>query len=321
MIASVPVWFDALHVGEVTVSEDGALAFSYSEKWLATEGAFPLSLTLPLDEARYPSEVISPWLANLLPEEEQLHVLTRSLGLDRADTLAVLKEIGGDTAGALSFGAPSQRAAWTYTPLTDFYQIKDPELALERHFEDLQHRPFLVGEEGVRLSLAGGQKKSALAVLDANGASVLRLPGDGDVLAIPRNGAPSTVILKPDNPILPGIVENETYCLRLAEAIGLASAKVTLLTAGKRKAICVLLSPVNATAASLHMVPSRCGMKPAGPGRVPVPRRLRNPRRDRPGAGRAWTIRPGSAPAARPSGAAGRRRRRSASLCACGPSR
>ena len=240
MIASVPVWFDALHVGEVTVSEDGALAFSYSEKWLATEGAFPLSLTLPLDEARYPSEVISPWLANLLPEEEQLHVLTRSLGLDRADTLAVLKEIGGDTAGALSFGAPSQRAAWTYTPLTDFYQIKDPELALERHFEDLQHRPFLVGEEGVRLSLAGGQKKSALAVLDANGASVLRLPGDGDVLAIPRNGAPSTVILKPDNPILPGIVENETYCLRLAEAIGLASAKVTLLTAGKRKAICVL---------------------------------------------------------------------------------
>lgn len=184
--------------------------------------------------------MISPWLANLLPEEEQLSILTRSLGFDRADTLAVLNEIGGDTAGALSFGVPSERAAWTYTPLTEFYGINDPEAALERHFEDLQQRPFLVGEEGVRLSLAGGQKKSALAVLDANGIPVLRLPQDGDVLAVPRHGAPSTVIVKPDNPILPGIVENETYCLSLAQAIGIAAAQVTVLRAGARNAICVL---------------------------------------------------------------------------------
>ena len=208
MTASVSVWFDALQVGDVTVGKDGALGFAYTGKWLATEGAFPLSLTLPLADTIYPSEVISPWLANLLPEEEQLAILTRSLGLDRADTLAVLGEIGGDTAGALSFGSPSERTQWAYTPLTEFYEIEDPEAALERHFEDLAERPFLAGEEGVRLSLAGGQKKSALAVLDAEGAPVLRLPQEGDALAIPRHGAPSTVILKPDNPHLPGIVEN-----------------------------------------------------------------------------------------------------------------
>ena len=240
MSESVPVWFDALHVGDVSVGEDGALGYTYTEAWLATKGAFPLSLTLPLKTTIYPPEVISPWLANLLPEEEQLSILTRSLGLDRADSLAVLKEIGGDTAGALSFGVPSKRAAWTYTPITEFYQIDNPEAALERHFEDLQQRPFLVGEEGVRTSLAGGQKKSALAVLDANGVPVLRLPHQGDILAIPRHGAPSTVILKPDNPILPGIVENETYCLRLARAIGIASAETTILSAGGRSAICVL---------------------------------------------------------------------------------
>ncbi|WP_299950240.1 HipA domain-containing protein [Hyphomonas sp. BRH_c22] len=116
----------------------------------------------------------------------------------------------------------------------------DPEVALERHFEDLQQRPFLVGEEGVRLSLAGGQKKSALAVLDANGVPVLRLPQDGDVLAVPRHGAPSTVIVKPDNPILPGIVGNESYCLSLAQAIGIAAAQVTVLPAGTRNIIYVL---------------------------------------------------------------------------------
>ena len=240
MNAAVPVWFDTLHVGDVTVAGDGALGFAYTDKWLATDGAFPLSLTLPLKDKTYPSEVISPWLANLLPEEEQLSLLTLSLGLDRSDTLAVLGEIGGDTAGALSFGVPSKRADWTYTPLTDFYETDDPELALDRHFEDLAQRPFLVGEEGVRLSLAGGQKKTALAVLGPDGDPVLRLPQQGDVLAVPRHGAPSTIILKPDNPVLPGIVENETYCLRLAQAIGIVSTETTILPAGPRKTICVL---------------------------------------------------------------------------------
>jgi serine/threonine-protein kinase HipA len=239
-VTSVTVWFDGFQVGEVSVAKSGALSFSYCEAWLVTEGALPLSLTLPLTLEAYPSEVISPWLANLLPEEGQLSILTRSLGLDRSDTLAVLGAVGGDTAGALSFGVPSNRSEWTYTPLTDFYGLVDPEAALERHFQDLQHRPFLVGEEGVRLSLAGGQKKSALAVLDAGGVPVLRLPGQGDVLAIPRNGAPSTIIVKPDNSILPGIVENETYCLRLAQAIGLDTVEATILAAGRRRAICVL---------------------------------------------------------------------------------
>ena len=105
-------------------------------------------------------------LANLLPEEEQLAVLTRSLGLDRNDTLAVLSAIGGDTAGALSFGVASNRPDWRYTRLTDMYGVEDPSAALARHIDDLGRRPFLVGEEGVRQSLAGGQKKSALAVLD-----------------------------------------------------------------------------------------------------------------------------------------------------------
>ncbi len=240
MTAAVSVWFDALHVGDVLVADDGALSFSYAEAWLATNGAFPLSVTLPLAPIRYSSQLVSPWLANLLPEEEQLNILTHALGLNRADTLAILSEIGGDTAGALSFGVPSERAAWRYTPLTEFYGINDPEIALARHFDDLARRPFLAGEEGVRLSLAGGQKKSALAVLDANGNPVLRLPEAGDVLAIPRHGAPSTIILKPDNSILPGIVENETYCLQLAGAIGIASAEATILPANDRKSICVL---------------------------------------------------------------------------------
>jgi serine/threonine-protein kinase HipA len=238
--ASVPIWFDDLAVGQVDVATDGSLSLRYADRWLQTAGAFPLSVTMPLRAEPYPSDVISPWLANLLPEEEQLQMLTRSLGLDQADVLAVLAEIGGDTAGALSFGASTDRALWAYRPLTSFYDTADPRLALERHFEDLGRRPFLVGEEGVRQSLAGGQKKSALAVLGPDGAPVLRLPQEGDVLAIPLNGAPSTLIVKPDNPNLPGITENEVWCLRMAQAIGIEAAQATILQSSKRTAIGVL---------------------------------------------------------------------------------
>jgi serine/threonine-protein kinase HipA len=235
--ASVPIWFDDLAVGQVDVAADGSLSLRYADRWLQTAGAFPLSVTMPLRADPYPSDVISPWLANLLPEEEQLQVLTRSLGLDQADVLAVLAEIGGDTAGALSFGAVTDRALWAYRPLTSFYDTADQRLALERHFEDLGRRPFLAGEEGVRQSLAGGQKKSALAVLGPDGAPVLRLPQEGDVLAIPLDGAPSTLIVKPDNPNLPGITENEVWCLRMAQAIGIEAAQATILQSSKRSAI------------------------------------------------------------------------------------
>lgn len=240
MTSVVPIWFDALQVGQIEIASDGALALQYAERWVRTTGAFPLSVTMPLRTEPYPSEVISPWLANLLPEEEQLQGLSRALGLDQADVLAVLREIGGDTAGALSFGQPPDRGTWSYTPLTQFYGTDDPQEALERHFADLGRRPFLVGEEGVRQSLAGGQKKSALAVLGPDGAPVLHLPNPGDVLAIPLNGAPSTLIVKPDNPNLPGITENEVWCLRVAQAIGIGSAQATVLQASQRTAIGVL---------------------------------------------------------------------------------
>ncbi|WP_083191441.1 HipA N-terminal domain-containing protein [Salipiger sp. CCB-MM3] len=157
-MSEVEVYFGRLLVGRIGVAPEGDLSFSYEPAWRATEGTFPISLSMPIKTASYPSNIISPWLANLLPEEEQLDMLTRSLGRSRADILGLLSDIGGDTAGALSFGEPSDPTAWQYSPLTEFYGTKDAAEALEKHIADLDHRPFLAGEEGVRLSLAGGQK-------------------------------------------------------------------------------------------------------------------------------------------------------------------
>lgn len=236
----VPVYYEELRVGVISVGEGGALRFAYDPRWRATRGAFPLSVTMPLTQESWPDAVVAPWIANLLPEERQLTALARSLGLSAGDSLTLLREIGGDTAGALSFDVPSVPAGWAYRPLTAFYGVADEAEALDRHFRDLRRRPFLAGEEGVRLSLAGGQEKTALAVLDPGGRPRPGAPRPGDRLAIPLNGAPSTVIVKPDNPDLLGIVENEAYCLTLAQGIGLRAAEVFVVQGRERLALGVV---------------------------------------------------------------------------------
>ena len=233
------IFYEQFVVGTVDVHGDGQLSFAYDPRWLATKGNFPLSVTMPLTNDVCPDAIITPWLANLLPEEQQLLTLSRALGLSSTDALAILKVIGGDTAGAISIGEPSSRTAWSYQPLTKQYATDSPEDALAAHFDDLGMRPFMVGEDGVRLSLAGGQKKTALAVIGADGLPKLGLPSDGDRLAVPKSGAPSTLIIKPDNPTLPGIVENELYCLTLAGLIGLPVVEAGIVIAGKRIALVV----------------------------------------------------------------------------------
>ena len=72
------------------------------------------------------------------------------------------------------------------------------------------------------MSLAGVQSKIAVAVDD-----------DGRIF-IPMNGSPSTHILKPDSPRLPGGVQNEAFCLTLAKRMRIPTPKVTTGRAGKR---------------------------------------------------------------------------------------
>lgn len=235
----IPVYYDQFTVGQISVGPDGTVGFRYEPRWLATTGAFPLSVTMPLQSGTFPDPVIAPWLANLLPEEQQLLAVSRTLGLSATDSLAILRKIGGDTAGAISIGAPSVRADWSYRTLTDWYNAPDPSRALSLHFDELGLRPFMAGADGIRLSLAGGQKKSALAVLDRDGRPKLGPVGPEDTLAVPTHGAPSTIIIKPDNPMLPGIVENECYCMTLAGLIGIPVATAQIIMFENRTALAV----------------------------------------------------------------------------------
>ena len=203
-----------------TISADGkATRLAYDAAWLTSPDRFPVSLTMPIRPDPYDSEQVLPWLMNLLPEGEPLRAMTRALGAAPEDALGLIAQTGNDLAGALSIAPQAPRGEPGYRPVPDID-------ALERIINDLPARPFLVGEEGVSMSLAGAQDKLPVALIDGQ-------------VAVPVNGAPSTHILKPDNPRLPGSVQNEALCMILARRIGLDVASVTTGVAGKRSYLLV----------------------------------------------------------------------------------
>lgn len=213
-MASLPVYFEQRLVGAIHVDRGGP-SFTYASSWIGLKGAFPISLTMPLKMERFGPDIFLPWAANLLPESEQLRTVGQLLGMARSDVIGLLSAIGGDTAGALSFGQAGRASSVQWRP------VGKPE-ELEKMIENLPNKPFLVGEEGVSMSLAGVQSKIAVAVDD-----------DGRIF-IPMNGSPSTHILKPDSPRLPGGVQNEAFCLTLAKRMKIPTPKVTTGKAGKR---------------------------------------------------------------------------------------
>src|SRR5262249_28719841 len=99
--------------------------------------------------------------------------------------------------------------------------VRDGE-ELETIINELPHKPFLVGDEGISLSLAGAQMKLPVAF------------DDTDRVCIPMNDSPSTHILKPDSPHLAGSVQNEAFCLTLARRLNIPPPAVTTGVAGKR---------------------------------------------------------------------------------------
>jgi len=234
------VGYGTVTVGRITFSGHRRPSFEYDRDWIRSTESFPISVRMPLKEGVFDTEIIAPWIANLLPEEARLIELARGMGLSAADYLTLIERTGMDTAGALSFGEFSAPERFEYIPIVDFHKKRDVESALEVHFREIGVAPSLNGRAGFRQSLAGGHIKSGLAVLDENGNPVPGLPEEGDILAVPVGGAPSTIIMKPNHHQLEGLIENEAFCLNLASRCGIRSADSTVIGFGDRNAICSL---------------------------------------------------------------------------------
>lgn len=205
------LWFEQSSVAEIArVGHDFArLRLTYDPTWIAQQDAFPISVRFPLRAAAYDGEEVYFWLLNLLPEGEGLGLIGQVLSVSDLDVLGIIDQMGEDLPGALVARRPDRSPA---SPEPRLHVWDDAGLA--RDIRRLPQRPLLVGEDGVHMSLAGQQSKLPVVRLD-----------DGR-LALPLDGYPSTHILKPASKTVHGSVENETFCMRLAAACGLAVAEV-----------------------------------------------------------------------------------------------
>lgn len=213
-MTALTVYFETRVVGRIVVGPDGP-TFTYDPAWLTTRGAFPISLRIPLGPTPVRPEVFLTWAMNLLPEGSQLKALGAMLGAAPEDVIAILGEIGRDTAGALSIGRPGTASPKAWRPVAGAAD-------LERIITELPRKPFLAGDDGVSMSLAGVQSKLGVAV------------DDQGRICIPVDGAPSTHILKPDSGVLYGGVQNEAFCLTLARRCGARTPGLTSGRAGAR---------------------------------------------------------------------------------------
>lgn len=197
-------------VGQLVIDEHGQMLFGYAESWLGNPSGMPLSNSLPLQDGRFKRNACRGFFAGILPEESKRELVARNLGISKTNDFAMLEQIGGECAGAVTFvpaGEPYPERDYRYRELTD------RELA---HIQELLPRqPLLAGEEGVRISLAGAQDKIAVHVAD-------------NKISLPLGGAPSTHILKPAIKRFEGLVFNEAFCLQLAAVVGLPVAKAEI---------------------------------------------------------------------------------------------
>lgn len=208
MPKSLDVYLQSDLVGHLSQDTDGQMRFQYVESWLDGSGAAPLSQSLPLRKERFSQKECRGYFGGILPEASNREIVARNLGISARNDFAMLKEIGGECAGAVTFVPTGDRLPENPN---SHRTLSSSELAAV--LRELRKRPLLAGQEGIRQSLAGAQDKVAVCL-------------SGDDISLPLDGAPSTHVLKPAVERFEGVVQNELLCMRFAAAIGLPTAKV-----------------------------------------------------------------------------------------------
>jgi serine/threonine-protein kinase HipA len=213
-------------VAGTLVREDGQLGFAYRPAYLAAPGALPFSVRLPLRDGPFDARTTRHFFANLLPEGRLLDQKARRLDLEPDDVFGLLRHFGAETAGALSVlpvDSPPVKRPGRFPD--DYRPISDEEL--RAIVADLEGGRTVSIEGAADPSLAGVQMKVTLVV------------AADESLHAPVGTAPTTHILKVADPAMPGLVENEHFCMRLAGRVGLEAAETEVRPVGASRVLLV----------------------------------------------------------------------------------
>ncbi len=197
------------HTGTLKQTPNGKMTFRYDPP-----NAQSISIGMPIQEEAYKEIQCEAFFGGLLPESDAVRkAIAKRYSISYSNSFALLKAIGYDCAGAISFHKIEEPIIPKRNFLLDGKVISEKDLG--ERIKSLPQKPLFSDFKGLRLSLAGAHDKAAVCIID-------------NQVALPENGCPTTHILKPPIQGFDGIVENEYFCLRIAKKIGLPVPNVEI---------------------------------------------------------------------------------------------
>jgi serine/threonine-protein kinase HipA len=205
------VLLDGREVGNVRQIR-GRLSFAYADSWRSAQGAYPLSLSMPLAAQEHPHGAIEPFIWGLLPDNEfVLNRWAKQFHVSPRNAFALISHVGEDCAGAVQFVTPDRREEMTTAPPVETQWLTETEVASRLRVLQSDASAGRAPSDTGQFSLAGAQPKTALLF-------------DGQRWGVPSGRTPTTHILKPPTGGFDGHAENEHLCLRLARSLGLPTS-------------------------------------------------------------------------------------------------
>ena len=155
---------DGKEVGRVQNDARGRLTFVYDDTWRQADGAYPLSLSMPLAAEEHGHAVITAFLWGLLPDNEQ--VLARwaaKFQVSARNVFALISHVGEDCAGAVQFVTPERLSAIRGGKEDQVEWLDEAEIATRLRTLREDHAAWRLPRDTGQFSLAGAQPKTALA--------------------------------------------------------------------------------------------------------------------------------------------------------------
>ena len=227
------VWMNGQRVGRWSVSAQGVHSFAYHASWPASPQARPLSLSLPLGEARpFRGQRVQAYFDNLLPTAAvPRQRLQSSFGAATADTFDLLAAAGGDCAGAAQVLPPDVEPG---DPMrVDGEPLSERDLV---RLLDVCAGPSTPAPIDVKLPrgvLGGTQAKTALLRHGGRWCRPLAATPSTHILKLPLGAAPGGA------PAISTSLENEWLCGQLLRGFGFEVAASRIEAIGPHKVLVI----------------------------------------------------------------------------------
>ena len=202
----------------IPVGSDTDISLTYEPSWV--DKGFAISPYLPLD-GNFDHREVRNYLQNLLPEGKGLEEITSNTTISKNNTFGLIKIIGEETSGALSF-----KGERNVVKETTFREITAIELGEKlTRFKDVGES-ITYWDGRTRLSVAGVQDKLNLLEIDGKIGF-----GEGELC--------SNKIVKFETGKAPFIAVNELFTMLLAGESGINVPSVEIRTYGGVRAFVI----------------------------------------------------------------------------------